>query len=146
MSVGHPSSRWRAAGALLALGLLTGGCAGKANVPSEQRYATAVEAMRGSPGQRQKAVANCVASLDRQPATNRQNLASLANWPRKGAIATLKAGDLIEVELAAIDGNNATVLLEQTPIIEGALVALDNHSGEVLAMAADLLRERGGAV
>ncbi len=62
------------------------------------------------------------------------NAASLAKWPRKGAIATLKAGDLIDVELAAIDGEKATVLLEQAPIIEGALVALDNHTGQVLAM------------
>jgi penicillin-binding protein 1A len=62
------------------------------------------------------------------------NLASLARWPRKGAIATLKAGDMIEVELTAIEGDTATVLLEQTPIIEGALVAIDNHTGQVLSM------------
>jgi penicillin-binding protein 1A len=61
-------------------------------------------------------------------------LASLAKWPRKGAIATLKAGDVIDVELAAIEGNKATVLLEQTPLIEGALVAIDNHTGQVLSM------------
>ncbi|HUQ88892.1 MAG TPA: PBP1A family penicillin-binding protein, partial [Vicinamibacterales bacterium] len=46
----------------------------------------------------------------------------------------LKAGDVIEVEITKIDGNTATVNLEQTPLIEGALVALDNHTGEVLAM------------
>ncbi len=62
------------------------------------------------------------------------NAASLENWPRKGAIGTLTAGDLIEVELVDIEGDTATVLLEQTPIIEGALVAIDNHSGQVLAM------------
>jgi penicillin-binding protein 1A len=62
------------------------------------------------------------------------NAASLANWPRKGAIATMKPGDLIEVEIVSIDGALATVLLEQTPIIEGALVAIDNHTGQVLAM------------
>jgi penicillin-binding protein 1A len=62
------------------------------------------------------------------------NVASLASWPRKGAIATLKAGDLIDVELMKLEGNAAEVRLEQTPIIEGALVALDNRTGQVLAM------------
>ena len=46
----------------------------------------------------------------------------------------LKAGDLIDVEITKIDGKTATVTLEQTPLIEGALVAIDNHTGEVLAM------------
>ena len=46
----------------------------------------------------------------------------------------LKDGDVIEVEVTKIDGSNATVSLEQTPLIEGALVAIDNHTGEVLAM------------
>jgi len=46
----------------------------------------------------------------------------------------LKDGDVIEVEVTSIDGSNATVSLEQTPLIEGALVAIDNHTGEVLAM------------
>ena len=62
------------------------------------------------------------------------NAASLASWPRKGAIATLTPGDVIDVELVKIDGDTATVLLEQAPIIEGALVAIDNHTGQVLAM------------
>ena len=46
----------------------------------------------------------------------------------------LKPGDLIDVEITKIDGKSATVTLEQTPLIEGALVAIDNHTGEVLAM------------
>ena len=46
----------------------------------------------------------------------------------------LKEGDLIDVEITKIDGNKAAVTLEQTPILEGALVAIDNHTGEVLAM------------
>jgi penicillin-binding protein 1A len=62
------------------------------------------------------------------------NAASLAQWPRKGALGVLKAGDLIDVELVKIDGETATVLLEQAPIIEGALVAIDNHTGQVLSM------------
>jgi penicillin-binding protein 1A len=62
------------------------------------------------------------------------NPASLAKWPRRPALATLTAGDLIDVELVTIDGTTATLLLEQTPVIEGALVAIDNHTGQVLAM------------
>ncbi|MBY0494459.1 MAG: PBP1A family penicillin-binding protein [Cyanobacteria bacterium] len=46
----------------------------------------------------------------------------------------LKDGDVIDVEITKIEGTNATVTLEQTPLIEGALVAIDNHTGEVLAM------------
>jgi penicillin-binding protein 1A len=46
----------------------------------------------------------------------------------------LKAGDLIDVGITKIDGTTATVSLEQTPLIEGALVAIDNHTGQVLAM------------
>ena len=56
-------------------------------------------------------------------------------WTRRTSPSQiLKAGDLIDVELTKIDGATATVSLEQTPIIEGALVAIDNHTGEVLAM------------
>ena len=46
----------------------------------------------------------------------------------------VKAGDLIDVEITSLDGKTATVTLEQTPILEGALVAIDNHTGQVLAM------------
>jgi penicillin-binding protein 1A len=46
----------------------------------------------------------------------------------------LKAGDLIDVAITKLDGKTATVTLDQTPILEGALVAIDNHTGEILAM------------
>ncbi len=56
-------------------------------------------------------------------------------WTRRTAASELfKVGDLIEVALTAIDGTTATVTLEQTPLLEGALVAIDNHTGQVLAM------------
>jgi penicillin-binding protein 1A len=55
-------------------------------------------------------------------------------WTRRTPTDILKRGDLIDVEITEIKEQTATVLLEQTPIIEGALVALDNHTGEVLAM------------
>jgi penicillin-binding protein 1A len=53
---------------------------------------------------------------------------------RKSPAEILKTGDVIDVELLKIDGKTATVNLEQTPILEGALVAIDNHTGQVLAM------------
>jgi penicillin-binding protein 1A len=53
---------------------------------------------------------------------------------RKSPAEVLKAGDLIDVRLTTVAGRTAMVTLEQTPLIEGALVAIDNHTGEVLAM------------
>ena len=53
---------------------------------------------------------------------------------RKSPKEILKVGDLIDVEVTKIEGDKAVVNLEQTPLIEGALVAIDNHTGEVLAM------------
>jgi penicillin-binding protein 1A len=53
---------------------------------------------------------------------------------RKSPREILKAGDLVDVEITKIDGKTVTVNLDQTPILEGALVAIDNHSGEILAM------------
>ncbi|HEX8029728.1 MAG TPA: PBP1A family penicillin-binding protein [Vicinamibacterales bacterium] len=53
---------------------------------------------------------------------------------RKAPKDAVKAGDLIDVEITRLEGKVATVLLEQTPVLEGALVAIDNHTGEVLAM------------
>jgi penicillin-binding protein 1A len=58
-------------------------------------------------------------------------------WTRRTAIAdVVKVGDLIDVEITALDDATkaAKVTLEQTPVVEGALVAIDNHSGEILAM------------
>ena len=56
-------------------------------------------------------------------------------WTRKTSPTDLvKVGDLIDVELTKVDGTTATVNLEQTPLLEGALVAIDNRSGQVLAM------------
>jgi penicillin-binding protein 1A len=63
--------------------------------------------------------------------------ASLERWVRKPSWpAVLTAGDLIEVELTKVDEGerSASVLLEQTPLVEGALVAIDNHTGQVLSM------------
>lgn len=47
-----------------------------------------------------------------------------------------KVGDLIDVEIKTVDepGGVLTVSLEQTPQVEGALVAIDNKTGQIRAM------------
>jgi penicillin-binding protein 1A len=58
-------------------------------------------------------------------------------WTRRTAIGdVVKVGELVDVEITKLDesGKNATVALEQTPIVEGSLVAIDNKTGEILAM------------
>lgn len=55
---------------------------------------------------------------------------------RKNAADFLKAGDIVEVEVTSIDESAGTlgVTLEQTPIVEGALVAIENRTGHVKAL------------
>ena len=56
-------------------------------------------------------------------------------WTRKASITdVVKAGDVIDVALTKVEDRTATVTLEQTPILEASLVAIDNHTGQVLAM------------
>jgi penicillin-binding protein 1A len=57
-------------------------------------------------------------------------------WTRRTAAADLfTVGDVIEVEIRTLrDDAPATVALEQPPLLEAALVALDNRSGEIRAM------------
>ena len=47
-----------------------------------------------------------------------------------------KAGDLVQVRVNKIDdaAGVATVSLEQTPLVEGAILAIDNHTGQIKAM------------
>jgi penicillin-binding protein 1A len=54
----------------------------------------------------------------------------------KTAADLFKAGDLIEVAMTKLDEatSTATVTLEQTPLVEGALVAIDNRTGQIKAM------------
>jgi len=62
--------------------------------------------------------------------------ASAFSWTRRTSPADLfRAGDLIDVEIRAVrDGVPQAVALEQAPILDGALVAIDNHTGEIRAM------------
>ena len=58
-------------------------------------------------------------------------------WTRRNSIARLvREGDVIEVRLDRVneDASIAEVTLEQTPLVEGALLAIDNRTGRVLAM------------
>ena len=58
-------------------------------------------------------------------------------WTRRTSAAELfKPGDLIDVRVIKIDdvGATASVSLEQTPLAEAALVAIDNRSGQIRAM------------
>jgi penicillin-binding protein 1A len=57
-------------------------------------------------------------------------------WTRKSSAADLfKVGDVIEVEVKALQGSRPTELaLEQAPAVEGALLAIDNRTGQIRAM------------
>lgn len=61
---------------------------------------------------------------------------SVAAWPRRPAATAFRVGDLVEVRITTIDeaSGAAAVTLEQTPIVEGALVAIDNRTGQIRAM------------
>jgi penicillin-binding protein 1A len=58
-------------------------------------------------------------------------------WTRRPSPANLfKPGDLVDVEVVKIDEGSATavVRLEQTPLAEGALLAIENRTGHIKAM------------
>jgi penicillin-binding protein 1A len=58
-------------------------------------------------------------------------------WTRKTSAADLfKPGDLVDVAITKIDPatNTAAVTLEQAPLAEGAILAIDNHTGQIKAM------------
>ena len=57
-------------------------------------------------------------------------------WTRKKAPDFLSPGDLVSVRLDTIDETtmSATGALEQDPVIEGGLVAIDNQTGQIRAM------------
>jgi penicillin-binding protein 1A len=58
-------------------------------------------------------------------------------WTRRVSSADLfKPGDLVEVAIAKLDeaAGAVTVTLDQTPIIEGAMLAIENRTGQIKAM------------
>jgi len=65
---------------------------------------------------------------------------SIAWTGRTTAAGTVAVGDLIDVLIVRVDEAKARleVTLEQTPVLEGALVAIDNKTGQVRAMVGGL--------
>lgn len=57
-------------------------------------------------------------------------------WTRRtAAVDFLKPGDLVQVEVRTVQGGiPQTIALEQDPVVEGALIAIDNRTGQVRAM------------
>jgi penicillin-binding protein 1A len=58
-------------------------------------------------------------------------------WTHRASPADLfKAGDLIEVAVTKLDeaAGAATVTVDQTPVIEGAILAIENRTGQIKAM------------
>src|SRR5262249_55029841 len=57
-------------------------------------------------------------------------------WTHRAATDLFKPGDLIDVQITKVDDatETATVSLEQTPSVQGAIVAIDNRTGQVKAM------------
>jgi penicillin-binding protein 1A len=66
--------------------------------------------------------------------------AAAFQWTRRtSASALFEVGDVIEVEVRELDGNVPTLLgLEQSPLVEGALLAIDNETGQIRAMVGGL--------
>ena len=66
-------------------------------------------------------------------------------WTRKTTPAQLVSlGDLIEVRLAGVnaDAKTATGSLEQPPVVEGAILAIDNRTGQIRALSGGFSFER----
>jgi len=64
-------------------------------------------------------------------------------WTRRKADEAVKSGDLVEVRVVKLDPKGTfTATLEQPPVIEGAVLAIENHTGQVLAMVGGSSFER----
>jgi penicillin-binding protein 1A len=65
-------------------------------------------------------------------------------WTAKAGNQLVKPGDLIEVRLGAVnaDAQTAPGTLEQPPQVEGAILAIDNRTGQVKAMVGGYSFER----
>jgi penicillin-binding protein 1A len=57
-------------------------------------------------------------------------------WTRRRADTLVRRGDLVEVRILSRtdEGKAFTAALDQTPAIEGAVVAIENRTGQILAM------------
>ncbi len=62
-------------------------------------------------------------------------------WTRRASAAEmLEPGDLIEIRVQKVDdtARALTVTLEQTPLVDGAVLAIDNKTGQIRAMVGGL--------
>ncbi|MDO8793076.1 MAG: PBP1A family penicillin-binding protein [Vicinamibacterales bacterium] len=65
------------------------------------------------------------------------------SWAKRLTAADFRPGDLIEVRVTRLTGAvPAAVALEQPPLVEGAVLAIDNRTGQVQAMAGGLNFQR----
>jgi penicillin-binding protein 1A len=60
--------------------------------------------------------------------------ADFAWTAHKSAAEILKPGDLVSVQIKVLNGTAAEVELEQVPVAQAALIAIDNTTGEIKAM------------
>jgi penicillin-binding protein 1A len=63
-------------------------------------------------------------------------------WTNKQPAQLVTRGDLIETRILSVADGRATGTLEQAPEVEGAVLALDNRTGQVLAMIGGYSFER----
>ena len=66
-------------------------------------------------------------------------------WTKRTSAAQLvKVGDLIQVRVTGVDeaSSTATAILEQEPVVDGALLAVENRTGKILAMVGGYSFER----
>ena len=65
-------------------------------------------------------------------------------WTRRAAAQLVKPGDLIEARLRSIDetASTASGSIEQPPLVQGAVLAIDNRTGQVRAMVGGFSFER----
>ena len=64
-------------------------------------------------------------------------------WTGRAALSQLTRGDLVETRLLEIGDNGAaTGTLEQPPAVEGAVLAIDNRTGQIKAMVGGFSFER----
>jgi penicillin-binding protein 1A len=63
-------------------------------------------------------------------------------WTNKQPAQLVTRGDLIETRILTVADGRATGTLEQVPEVEGAVLALDNRTGQVLAMIGGYSFER----
>jgi penicillin-binding protein 1A len=57
-------------------------------------------------------------------------------WTRRSAANVAKSGDVVEVEILTADAEAGvfTAKIEQPPAVEGAVLAIENRTGQILAM------------